>query len=324
MTATDINVRHIVASTAWVAACALSLIAGSARAADLPIPEPVSVSTASPVPTPTPAPLLNPLDSKLRMEDAVESNNPFGVVPHRPNYLLPYSYNTRPNQDAFRSQAKGQRLQRGETKFQISFRLPLWKNILGRDIRFYAAYTQLSFWQAYNSQASSPFRESNYEPEAILAFLTHRDILGLDNRAIFLGAAHQSNGLGTANGSRSWNRLYAEFILNRGNLVLSLKPWWRIPEPASSDNNPDIAKYLGYGELRGRYKLNSQVASLLFRNNFRGSGANKGAIELGWSGPLVRQLRWYIQYFNGYGESLIDYNHADQRVGAGVLFGEWL
>lgn len=288
--------------------------AGSVRAED---------ASAS-VPVPTPAPLRNPLESKLRMEDAVEANNPFGVAPHRPNYLLPYSYNATPNQEAFRGQSNGKSLQKAEAKFQLSFRVPLWKNFLGREIDFYAAYTQLSYWQVYNNRASSPFRETNYEPEGIVAFLTHYNVFGLDNRAIFLGVAHQSNGRGMGEQSRSWNRLYAEFILNRGGFVLSLKPWWRIPEKPSDDNNPDIEKYLGYGEIRARYKIGSQVASLLLRNNFRGNGANKGAVELGWSGPLVRQLRWYVQYFNGYGESLVDYDHASQRVGAGVLFGEWL
>jgi phospholipase A1 len=293
---------------ALAVACLLVLSGSAARAADAPAP----------------APMVNPFESKLRMEDAAEASNPFAVVPHRPNYLLPYTYNTRPNQGAFSSQSNGKTLQKAEAKFQISFRLPLWKNILGRDIHLYAAYTQLSFWQAYNDRASAPFRETNYEPEVFFAFLTRTDILGLNSRAVFLGAAHQSNGRGTGDQSRSWNRLYAEFLVNRGNLVVSLKPWWRVPESAAKDNNPDIEKYLGYGELRARYKAGSQVASVLFRNNFRGRAANKGAVELGWSGPLVRQLRWYVQYFNGYGESLVDYNHADQRVGAGVLFGEWL
>lgn len=258
------------------------------------------------------------------MEDAVESHNPFGIVPHRPNYLLPYTYNRTPNQAPYQSEQNGENPQKTEAKFQISFRLPLWKHILGHDISFFAAYTQLSFWQAYNTRDSSPFRETNYEPEALLAFNTHADILGLENQAVILGADHQSNGLGNGGESRSWNRLDAELILNRGNFVLSLKPWWRIPEPAATDNNPDIEKFMGYGELRARYKFGSQVASLMVRDNFRPVGSNKGAVELGWSGPLIRQLRWYVQYFNGYGESLIDYNHADQRVGAGVLFGEWL
>jgi len=303
-------------------AAMISWIAGAAWAQDRPSAAPVSVSTAAA--TPTPAPLPNPLENKRSMEAAVETNNPFGIVPHRPNYLLPYAYNTSPNQDAFRSQSKGRSMQKGETKFQLSFRLPVWKNIFGQDIHLHAAYTQLSFFQAYNTAASSPVRESNFEPEAILSFLTHKNLLGLENQGISLGAVHQSNGLGTADLSRSWNRVYAEFVLNRGRFVLSLKPWWRIPEPAATDNNPDIEKYLGYGELRARYKWGSQVASLLVRDNFRGGGANKGAVELGWSGPMVRQLRWYVQYFNGYGESLVDYNHANQRIGAGVLFGEWL
>src|ERR1035437_5702079 len=189
----------------------LLFTAGAVRAEDAHIPAVVTVSTASPVPTP--APLRNPFESKLRMEDSVEGNNPFGVGPPRPTYLLPYSYNTRPNQDAFRSQSNGKSLQTAEAKFQISLRLPLWKNILGKDIHLYAAYTQLAFFQAYNSQASTQIREMNYEPEGILAFLTHYDVLGLDNRAIFLGAAHQSNGRGTGDQSRSWNRVYAEFLL---------------------------------------------------------------------------------------------------------------
>ena len=84
--------------------CFVYMIAVPVGAADVASPPPVSVSTSSP--TPTPAPLNNPFESKLRMEDSVEVNNPFGVVPHRPNYLLPYSYNTRPNQDAFRNPGK--------------------------------------------------------------------------------------------------------------------------------------------------------------------------------------------------------------------------
>lgn len=77
---------------------AILLLVGTsaASAADSTAPEVVSASTSSIVPTP--APLPNPLESKNRMQDAVESHNPFGVAPHRPNYLLPYTYNTNPNQ----------------------------------------------------------------------------------------------------------------------------------------------------------------------------------------------------------------------------------
>ena len=174
------------------------LAASAARAGD--------AAVSAPVPAPTPAPLQNPLESKLRMEDAVEANNPFGVVPHRPNYLLPYSYNASPNHAAFLSQSKGQSLQNAEAKFQISFRVPLWKNILARDINFYAAYTQLSYWQVYNSRASTPFRETNYEPEGMVVFLTHYNVFGS-------GMRHQGLRLRTKPPRFRRNSAYTRFQL---------------------------------------------------------------------------------------------------------------
>ncbi|MDU5189976.1 MAG: phospholipase A, partial [Mixta calida] len=44
--------------------------------------------------------------------------------------------------------------------------------------------------------------------------------------------------------------------------------------------------------------------------------------ELGWSYPISEHVRFYTQVFSGYGESLIDYNHRQTRVGVGVTLND--
>jgi phospholipase A1 len=80
---------------------------------------------------------------------------------------------------------------------------------------------------------------------------------------------------------------------------------------------------MGYGELRSALKLRAHEVSLLFRNNLKADG-NKGAVELGWAFPLIRSMKGFVQYFNGYGDSLLDYNIPVSRVSVGVTFSDWL
>jgi len=255
---------------------------------------------------------------------AAQADSPWIITPYRPNYILPLTYSFDPNDEPLREMGNEEgEFKNLEVKFQISFMLSVWEDALWKNGDLNLGYTQVSFWNAYNSDLSELFRDTNYEPELFALFDTDLDVVGLRNRAISVGAVHQSNGRGGEAISRSWNRLYVNFMLERGNFALSVKPWWRLPEDDEDDENPNIERYLGYGEIRGVYKYGVQVFSAMLRNNLKTSG-NKGAIELGWSFPLHRRLKGYLQYFNGYGECLLDYDQRNQRVGVGVLLSDWL
>lgn len=278
-------------------------------------------STADEMTVPT------PFEERLAVETQTR-NELFVITPHKSNYVLPWSYNNNPNWKPFKSQRIP--YDKTEVKFQISLKAAVAKNLFLEHGDLYVAYTNQSWWQAYNSDVSSPFRETNHEPEIFYGLPTDFDLFGMKVRALQLGLNHQSNGR-SGDMSRSWNRLYVAMLLEKDNFYIHLKPWWRIPEDkkksptdADGDDNPDITKYLGYGELSMFYKLGEHNINMMLRNNLRSD--NKGAVQLGWSFPLSKRnkLRGYVQYFNGYGESLIDYNASVSRLSVGIMLTDFL
>lgn len=271
--------------------------------------------------TPPDSPSIPPASARIAVDES-NIKKPFTLMSHRPNYLLPISYNSCGWDSSIYQNTNGEEqldLDNVEVQFQISIKMPLATDILKTDIDAYAGYTMQSFWQAYNSDNSAPFRETNHQPEVWLQRRSALALGPLKNVMNGLGIVHHSNGQGGAL-SRSWNRVYASFGFELGNLAFLVKPWLRIEEDDREDNNPDITDYLGHGELALLYKQGRHTFSLLSRNNFE-SGFSKGAVQLGWSFPLLSYdyLRGYLQYFEGYGESLIDYNHRVNHIGLGLL-----
>ena len=267
------------------------------------------------------------LERRVNQED-ISTGNIWTITPHKQNYILLGAYNfSSPYEEPWeKSAGKDIDLNKAEVKFQVSFKFMLWEDIFKnrKNGDLYLAYTQLAMWQLYNRDISSPFRETNYEPEAFLAFDTAWNIFGFKNRFFLFGISHQSNGREEPL-SRSWNRFYANFIMNRGNLVLSVKPWIRIPEDTTDDDNPDIEDYLGYGELRAIYRTGDNTFGMMLRNNLKFDN-NRGAVQLDWSFPLpgTDRIKGFVQYFNGYGESLLDYNASTSRLGMGFLLTDFL
>jgi len=258
-----------------------------------------------------------------RMNQELETGyDEFVITPHKPNYILPVTYNAALDTDNYPSGAYDGDLQKVEVKFQLSLKVPLVKHFVIKNSNLWFAYSQLSFWQLYNRAISSPFRETNYEPELLWAFHTDYKIFGLRNSLITLSLNHQSNGQSDPM-SRSWNRIIANFIFDKGNYVFSFRPWYVIPRSSEDDDNPDITDYMGHGELGALYKYKKHQVTVMLRNILDFEN-HYGTVELNYSFRINDRLKGVAQYFYGYGESLIDYNHLSNRIGIGILLTDWL
>ena len=242
-----------------------------------------------------------------------------GVTFHRSNYALVLSYNAFPNPAPLQAVDPDKTLVKPEVTFQLSFKARLWRDIFGENLALWAAYTQRSFWQLYNFDDSSPFRDTNYEPELLLTLGTRLDLLGLNLRFVQAGVNHQSNGQSEPL-SRSWNRIVANAGLERGPFSLLLKGWVRVPD--ADDDNPGMTQYLGCGESWGFYFLGRHRLGVMLRDNLN-VRENRGALQVEWSFPLFAMMAGYVQYFLGYGESMLDYDHRVHRIGVGFILSDW-
>jgi phospholipase A1 len=220
----------------------------------------------------------------------------------------------------------------GELKFQVSFKTELISRqafdeagvtqALGHvgihSARLWFGYTQKMNWQVFNHSSSRPIRDTNYEPEVILTLGTGNQGNGL--KLINLGLTHESNGLEESE-HRGWTRAYAQGGWEWYRLSVLARAWYRIPE--SDDDNPDIKKYMGRGDIVSRYQTaGGYVTSVLVRRNLR---SGRGFAQLDWATPLLNSLgalKFHVQLTSGYGDTLIDYNHKQTTIGVGVSFGD--
>ncbi len=287
---------------------------------------PASAAVPSAIaPAPPPAFAQSPM-SRLWELAPDHKRGTFGVRTYLPNYLLPVHYTSSqrvPSSPTHPAPADVDRFQRLEAKFQISLRAKALEDVALPGADLWLAYSQVSIWQVYNSRESSPFRNSDYQPEAIYVVpLGGATGLRLPGdwrlRMAQVGVAHQSNGQGGAL-SRSWNRVWLGAGIERDAVGLQLRAHQRV-RFSSRDDNPDLEHFIGHGELLASYVTQGTAAALTWRT---GSGfVRRGSLQLDWSYPVRRSqpegLRWYVQAFTGYGETLLDYNHRQTSIGAGL------
>lgn len=253
---------------------------------------------------------------------AQAERGPFVITPYKPTYLIPLSYNLRPNPNAYEGTELGRGYDRLEAKFQISFKVKIWPDLVTPRGDLWFGYTQTSYWQVYNDDVSAPFRETNYQPELIYAYEADFELLGLNARVLTLSLNHTSNGRSQPL-SRSWNRLIGGILLDQGNLAFRIRAWYRLPDVKGEDDNPDILDYMGRGEIWTHYKDGGHTYSLMLRSNFDPEDV-RGAAQASWSFPLGGAVKGYVQYFWGYGDGLIDYNHINNRLSLGLMLTDWM
>jgi phospholipase A1 len=208
-------------------------------------------------------------------------------------------------------------------RYQLSFKYRLFDYDagFGRDTPWltglYFAYTQTSLWDLEGE--SKPFFDTSYRPSLFWRWLRTDDRTWID--AVRVGLEHESNGQAGIE-SRSLNIAFVQpewrwKTASLGSYEFTPKAYAYLDK----SDNPDIQQYRGYVDWRARWDSGDNwIVTLLGRVGT----ARKASLQIDLArrardlkiGPLSGYL--YVQYFNGYGESLRDYN---QRHTAQLRFG---
>ncbi|MBC7499979.1 MAG: phospholipase A [Herminiimonas sp.] len=156
---------------------ALTKAATAATVAGNPTPDPTVAANVRPVAKAIPAiasSTMAPPETPIsRLEQSWEitpaaRRGVFSFRSHPDNHLLLANYSTQTNDEPYREfTPAGIKSKRVELSYQLSFKMKMAEQPADLPVDLWFGYTQQSFWQAYNRAASSPFRETNYQPEVI-------------------------------------------------------------------------------------------------------------------------------------------------------------
>jgi outer membrane phospholipase A len=185
------------------------------------------------------------------------------------------------------------------------------------------AYTQRSLWDITND--SSPFYDTSYMPEIFCAYAPRAEKTkggGFNWLGWQAGFAHESNGRdGPA--SRSMNKITARALFAFGNLdgwrlILMPRVWGYIGD--MSDNS-DLNDYHGYMDLGVSLGKNDSLNLAIHLR--AGQSFHYGAVQVDLTYPFDTVFKTFagyflIQYWNGYGESLLNYNQRTDTIRFGI------
>ena len=201
-----------------------------------------------------------------------------------------------------------------DVKFQVSIAQRLTKSTLPFHTYLFIAYSQKTFWNVF--QESLPMRDLNFNPGIGLSklLIVKNKLIG----KLTLMIEHESNGR-DGEESRSWNRIsFGGNIYLTPNFMVHAKGWIPIVD---GKNNRDLLDYAGL------YQSGLQLTS----NNKRWGFAVTTVKRKGWNfnHNVILEVNYrifknenqyfFLQYYNGYAEGLLDYNKYHTRLRAGLV-----
>jgi phospholipase A1 len=200
-----------------------------------------------------------------------------------------------------------------DVKFQLSISQRLTKSRLPLDTYLFIQYTQKAFWDVLRE--SLPMREMNYNPGIGLGHLLiyHNNYIGKG----YLMMEHESNGKDSIF-SRSWNKLTlsASITINK-SWETQFKVWAPFTD---GENNKDILRYNGIGQFSVTYRTDNKrfTGSILLTKRISKMSSNT-QIELSYKFNDKENQYLFLQYYNGYGENLLEYNQYKSIVRIGFV-----
>ncbi|MCD8177884.1 MAG: phospholipase A [Tannerellaceae bacterium] len=201
-----------------------------------------------------------------------------------------------------------------DVKFQISISQRLTRSHLPFDSYLFVQFTQKTFWNVF--QKSLPMRDINFNPGIGLG-----RIIISNNRYIGKGYVmleHESNGKDSID-SRSWNRFTgAVSLMLTQNIDAQVKAWIPIID---GENNKDILQYCGVVQFAGNYRTNNHRFNIGLILTKRGKWdlSFNTQLELSYKFNNRENQYLFLQYYNGYGESLLEYTQFRSRIRLGFV-----
>ncbi|QID18925.1 hypothetical protein G3580_15630 [Nitrogeniibacter mangrovi] len=213
-------------------------------------------------------------------------------------------------------------------RFQLSFKYRLFERdrgfaslvpILGG---LHFGYTQTSIWDL--GEPSAPFRDTSYRPSLFYDWPMH---LAKDSRHSVVwrgGLEHESNGR-DGERSRSINTVFLQMdwryrLSDLNTIGFKPKLWGYIEK----NDNPDIQRYRGYGQLEASFWHKDWKGAVLIRRGEAGKGATQVDLSYPLKGlfPRAGGGFFHMQYFDGEGDTLLEYDRARDpqlRVGFSIV-----